>query len=308
VLIGRKKNFLSPFWAPLLGGLIGVLYSILDEETVKQWLGVKTPGIVVFYHNVLDWFLPVILGILIGLGINVMRKQVRLNKALSLQNVQFQRDLLVTTLISQFLHEIRNPIHNLSAALEEGQSVLPPEQNQIIQRNLERFEEISSQYKGWDSIFNHIDPRESFLLQPWLEVFIADKIQAKFREINVHFSQEIEAVKIKMHPILLEQSLVTLFSNAFEELSRMQGPRGLRLSVHWLSTDKKIELKIANTSRGFSAEVLREQGRRPVASRNGTGLGLLLLRKIVEQVEGEMILANKQERAEIRLLIPGEKA
>ncbi len=301
-----RKN-LSQWFPPILGGICGVIYALVDEQLIKVLFGISTPSLIVIAHDIVDFVLPVILGILIGLGINVMRRQALLNQKLSIQNTKFQRDLLVNTLTSLFLHEIRNPIHNIAAALDDNRVVLPEELSEIINRNLKRLEQITTQYQKWGSVFDKIDPKEQTELRPWLEDFIDNKVLSKLHELDIDFTQEIDAVRVRMHPILLDQSFATLFSNACEALAKQSGQRQLLLISRLQAPHyKKVEIKLINRGEGFKAEILENQGKAPIESKTGLGIGLTLLRKVLEQVEGEMLLSNFTDHAEVTLVIPGE--
>ncbi|MEI8345420.1 MAG: ATP-binding protein, partial [Candidatus Omnitrophota bacterium] len=252
--------------------------------------------------------LPVVFGILVGCGVNVLARQKRLNKQLSIQNTRLQRDILITTMISEFLHEIRNPVHNLTAVLEDNQQGFTETQREIIRRNLGRFEEITSQYKKWNSLFDTIDPRQTVDFRRWLANFIDDKIQDRLQKLGIHYRQELGSFKIHMHPVLLDQAFITLFENAFAALTDVPAEKSITLSAKTAHFDGSTlaELKMINNGRLFPEEVLKHQGHSPVTSRAGTGFGLLLLRKMVDQVHGQLSLANDDGKAVVTLLIPCE--
>ncbi len=307
----NKRTF-SHWLAPSIGTLIGIIYAITDEWVYQtgEVATSKTPNIVVIVHDSIDLVLPVILGFLIGFGINVFRRQFRMNRQLSIQNTQFQRDLLISTLISQFLHEVRNPIHNIVAVLEENKNGFSKEDEEIVQRNLKTFENITSQYKNWSSLFHNFNANEPVNFRVWFKEFVEDKLQNKISGLDVGFLEEIEPITVHMHPLLLEQSFVILFSNAFEELIKWHwGRRQLSFSAHLITTENKneVEFKLKNSSKGFPDHVLENQGRAPVVSHYGTGVGFFLLRKMIEQVGGQMKLANTETGAETTLIVSGEK-
>ena len=306
-LQGSKLKIQSRWFAPIVGALGGLVYIFIDEHFTKEIFGITTPALIVFVHNLVDFVLPVLFGILIGLAVNAAKKQTALNQKLSIQNTKLQRDLLVNTLTSLFLHEIRNPVHNIAAALEDNTSALPPEIGEIIQRNLKRLTLTTEQYRKWGSHFERIDPKEKTELQGWLQEFIENKVRSKLRELNIEYLQEVEPLRIHMHPCFLEQSFTTLFSNACEALAKENGERKLRLTA-WLQAPlyQRAEIKIINKGLGFRNEVLELQGRTPIESKTGWGLGLTLLRKALEQVDGEIFLSNVDGHAEVTLLIPGE--
>ena len=302
----------SQFFYPSIGLAVGIFYAVLDENITGRLIKHKALHYIRYLyaaHDVIDIVLPIVLGLLVGIGFNMLVKQQRLNRQLSLQNTQFQRDLLINNLISLFLHEIRNPIHNITAVLEDSKKALPPQTQDIIDRNLKRFEQITAQYKRWSSLFDVIHAREETFIRPWIEAFVSERVQARLHSLNIDYFQEIEPLRVQMHPILLDQVFSTLFSNACDELENHKGIREIRLTAKSdLLLHEQIEIKLSNTTiHGFPAEVLEKQGRSPVVSRKGLGLGLTLLRNIVEHVGGEMKLSNKDGAAEVILLITGER-
>ncbi len=303
----------NQFLYPSLGLAVGIFYAVLDENVTGRLIKHKTLHYIRFLyaaHDVIDIVLPIILGLVVGIGLNMFVKQKRLNRQLSLQNTQFQKNLLINNLISLFLHEIRNPMHNITAVLEDSKAALPAQAQDIIDRNLKRFEHITAQYKRWSSLFDVIHAKKETDLRLWTDTFISDKVLDRLRPLSIHYSQEIEPLKIQMHPILLDQVFSTLFSNACDELENHEGFREIQLAAKLSSSLRdQIEIKLSNTtSHGFPVEVLEKQGRSPVASRKGFGLGLTLLRNIVEHVGGEVVLSNEEGIAEVTLLIPGVRS
>lgn len=302
-----KPKIPAQWLPPILGTIGGIIYIFIDERFTKGWFGITAPSLVAFIHDLIDFAFPLLFGASIGLAINAAKKHKALSQKLSLQNAKLQRDLLVNTLTSLFLHEIRNPIHNIAAALGDSRAALPEIISERVQRNLKRLTQTTEQYRKWGSHFESIDPKEKTELRTWLKEFIENKARAKLRELRIGYVQNVPALKIYMHPVLLEQSFTTLFSNACEALAKEKGDRKLQLTAHLQANDhQKIEIKIMNNGTGFPMNVLETQGRAPIESKNGWGLGLALLRKALEQVEGEIFLSNTDNGAEVTLVIPGE--
>ena len=302
-----KAKSQSQWFAPVMGAIGGAVYIFIDERFAKGFLGITAPGVIGFIHNVVDFVLPVLFGILIGVAINAANKQALSNQKLSIQNTKLQRDLLVNTLTSLFLHEIRNPIHNIAAALEDSRTALPVDIDEMIQRNLKRLTQTTEQYRKWGSHFESIDPKEKTELRPWLKEFTENKARSKLRELNIEYTQDADSLLVHMHPVLLEQAFTTLFSNACEALSKEKGERKLLLTAHRQPPHhEKVEIKLTNRGPAFRDEVLEIQGRTPIESKTGWGLGLTLLRRALEQVEGEIFLSNVEGHAEVTLIIPGE--
>ena len=300
------KHF-RPWLAPVLGALGGIVYALVDEQLVQQLFHIATPPLVVFTHNVVDFVLPVIFGIVVGLASNVLHQQTILNQKLSLRNTKLQRDLLVNTLTSLFLHEIRNPVHNVAAALDDTRVTLPDDIGEVVKRNLTRLEAVTHQYRKWGSSFDIINPKEQTEFQPWLKEFIENKVHSRLRELSIEYTEETDSARVNMHALLLDQAFTTLFSNACEALSNEPTPRKLQLNARLQPPHyKKIEITLINHGQGFNEKTLAHQGRSPVESQTGLGLGLTLLRKVLDQVEGELVLSNREGQAEVKMTLPGE--
>ena len=188
----RQKT--STWIAPGLGALGGFLYATIDEQLLQAWFGVTTPQAIVIAHDFVDFVLPVFFGILVGFAVNTIQKQARTNYNLSIRNEKLQKDLLVNTLTSLFLHEIRNPLHNIAAALDDDRIQLPKETEVILKRNLTRLDQSTLQYRKWSSLFNKIHPKEKTELRSWLSEFIENKVRSQLIELEIKYSLAIPPI------------------------------------------------------------------------------------------------------------------
>ena len=89
----------NQFLYPSLGLAVGIFYAVLDENVTGRLIKHKTLHYIRFLyaaHDVIDIVLPIILGLVVGIGLNMFVKQKRLNRQLSLQNTQFQNILYLS--------------------------------------------------------------------------------------------------------------------------------------------------------------------------------------------------------------------
>lgn len=301
------KSLFNRKWSyAVVGGFIGVLYVILDEGILDQ---VSSQGAsLLIAHEFLDAIFPVLLGISLGMGIHFFKKQKRMNRSLSLKKEKLEKELLLNMLISQMLHEIQNPLHNISAAFEDTQGTLTAEKFEIVKRNLGRLNELKKRYGNWDWAEN-LEAEEPIDFKSWMASLIEDRIGFQIKGPDIHLTQSIDAVSVRVHPVLLEQIIITVLENAFEAMQSALPRRLVRIEAGLAGlSGSRVLIRISNNGSPFSADVLAAQGRRPVASRHGMGLGLLLLNKAVEQVGGKISLSNEGGLSVVSLELPGARA
>jgi signal transduction histidine kinase len=290
------------FW-PVVLGLAGLGYGILDYAYLDRLPEGASPALS-WLDEFVDLVWPVVMGIGMGLGVNLIRRLARLNRQLSLENTQLERHVLTNVITSQLMHDLRNPIHNLAAALDEGPETAA--HRDILRRNVEQLQRVTGQLSRWGAVYDTIDPAEPVALDRWLRGFVEDQARLRLRQLGVQQSLRVEPLTVRMHPMLLELVFVTLLSNACDALARTDGPRRLAITARRHPEEPAlIEIRVANTGSQFSPETLAAQGRAPIASQSGLGVGLLLAQKLLEQVRGSLALANQDGQAVVTLRVPG---
>lgn len=295
-----------PAWVHAVSGaVLGLLYAVLDEGVLDA--GLTGPAATIA-HELLDAVLPVFLGLTTGLGWYYFKRQRRLNARLSIKNEQLKQDLLFHTLLSQILHEIQNPVHNLAAAVELESARLDPAQREMLLRNLDTLKRMKERYGRVVPTLEALDPAEPVDWRPWFDAFFADKLAGQVRSGGVAFTRDQVHARVLVHPVLLEQVLLTLFANALralESLPAAERSLSLRARLERRGERRLLVARLANRG-GFSAEALGAQGRKPVTSGRGLGLGLLLARTLLEQVGGDLLLENRDGQAAAEITLPAE--
>lgn len=105
---------------------------------------------------------------------------------------------------------------------------------------------------------------------------------------------------------LLRESLINILANSVEALESCENPC---IEVTATATEKWVQLRIADNGPGFSAEIAAEPqlALRPfyTTKSSGSGLGLALVRKIIEDAAGSVELSNRpQGGALVTLTLP----
>ena len=303
----EKARLLWKRWrAVLVGALLGLIYGYLGQQI--DFEAVHAPKLFIWLSDFFSVALEGVLGAAAGLAYNYVRRQQRLNRFLSTENAKLQRGVFTQALSAHILHEIRTPLHNVAAILENEQKSLIPEDVAMLKRNLNRLQGVTNQLSRWTVFDEELNPREPVRLQRWLEEFVTDKVRPRLHRANIHLDTHLDEVVVQMHPSLLEQCFTTLFNNAMEAVTRGQRPYVIRLMAT-ASPDPQgsIEIRFSNTGACYPDVVLSAQGREPVNSQYGLGLGLVLARRSLELAGGSLKLSNADGHARTTLVIPGHR-
>lgn len=301
------RNAWKQWRAVIIGLLLGLAYGYIGQQI--DFEAAHAPKLFIWLSDFVSVILEGILGAAAGLAYNYVWKQQRLNRQLSTENAKLQRSVFTQALSAHILHEIRTPLHNTTAVLESEQGSLLPEDVAILKRNVDRLQAVTNQLSRWTVFDSEIDLREPTLLSRWLDEFITDKVRPRLHRANIHLESHLDPVVVQMHPSLLEQCCTTLLNNAMEATTRGHKPYVMRITATAsVEHPGYVEVRLENTGERYPEAVLATQGREPVTSQHGLGLGLVLARRSLELVGGSIELANLEGQARTTCWIPGRQS
>ncbi len=300
------RNQIQKLSGPVIGLIAGLSYALLEWWFDKH--GKKDASKILWkIHESFDFILPITLGILVGAGIVFLQRINLLNKALSTQNNHLRSRLTANTLLAHVLHEIRNPVHNLTAIMDHSLLSIPNNDREIIERNLQRLNEATEHFKRISGPWDEISTREPTFFLDWIHNFISQSVSSSLREKNIRYSEQLQPFKVFMHPLLLEQCFSVLFENAIHACEQTVGTKEIVLSsCPDTAAQNLIYIEISNSGSPFPPEVLAAEGKKTVRSSKGMGLGLVLLRDTAELVGGSIKIFNAGQHAHVRLYLPAE--
>ncbi|MGD7046073.1 PAS domain S-box protein [Jeotgalibacillus proteolyticus] len=206
---------------------------------------------------------------------------------------------LVGQLAAGVAHEIRNPLTTLKGFLQ----LLGEEQNasiyiELLQNELNRIEYVTGELLTLakpQAITSKINSLKTIMMQS--VEFI--KIEALKNNVKIDVTMEEVACNCESHKI--KQVFLNLFMNAIEAM-----PAGGTLTVHLEKESKKAIVTIQDTGNGIDEERLKKLGEPFYSTKEkGTGLGLMICRKIIEIHKGSLTVESKlNEGTTVRLTLP----
>ncbi|MBP1694314.1 MAG: two-component sensor histidine kinase, partial [Chloroflexi bacterium] len=220
------------------------------------------------------------------------------------QAQQLEQRALLGEVMAIFAHEVRNPINNISTGLELMTLNLSADdpQQELIQRLQQDCDRLADLMK---SVLAFSKPVE-FTLEPLhippLVQKLIDRSTPRLAKAGVKCQLRTEGniPLILADYRSLEQALSNLIANAFQAMSETGGQ--LTIKIKTLKPQKLpglredipyVEISIADTGPGIPKE---HQDRifQPffTTNRNGTGLGLVITRRIITAHKGTIHLSS----------------
>jgi signal transduction histidine kinase len=203
-----------------------------------------------------------------------------------------ERLAAVGELAAGVAHELRNPLAGISMSLgnlrEEVKDPDLQERLDIVVAEIERITRLLEQYL---SSARHAP-------EPARQVDIGDLVTELLhllqyqvpRHITLE-SQGVETIECTLPRDRIRQMLLNLILNSVEALGETEG----QVVVAAWRSDGKIHMSVCDNGPGFPEEMLRGRIRAFATRRKaGTGLGLIMVRRLVQELGGELDLSNRE--------------
>jgi signal transduction histidine kinase len=213
-------------------------------------------------------------------------------------------------LSASIAHEVRNPLGVIFNSLGSLRKILKPEGDVALLLGIVG-EEADRLNRMVGDLLDYSRPVRPALQPLQLSALLAEAVAATRQQagasgalIETQVKVEAGVATLRADARLLRQALVNLFLNAFQAM-----PRGGRLVIEarrgQLLGAPAADLCISDTGPGVAPEA-RAKIWQPffTTKATGTGLGLAVVKRIVEGHGGRIELAGADRGAEFRLLVP----
>ncbi len=253
------------------------------------------------------------LGIFIGLAVSMIvaalisRWAYRRYVVLERRTVRAERLAELGTLTAGLAHEIKNPLSTIQLNLQLLQEDLPAEsiggsrvhsRLRTVRQEASRLREILDdflKYAGNLTLERETQDMNS-LVEELSDFFLP---QASVNKVNIRFVPSAEPLRASVDAKLIKQALLNLMLNATQAMS---GGGELMLAVE--RQDEDVVLSVTDTGQGIAADDLaRIFEAYYTTKKGGTGLGLPMTRRIVEEHGGSVRVQSEVGRGTRFLLI-----
>lgn len=207
----------------------------------------------------------------------------------------------LTLLAAGVAHEIGNPLNSLSLHLQllerrirdlpEGDQKPLSEHLGIARTEISRLDTILKQFlQAMRPTKPEREPTELHTLLE--ESLFALSPELESRNIPVKLDLSPDLPSLDLDPTQIKQALYNVIRNAYQAVDQDQGEILIQTSV----TDYEVRLSIADNGSGISPEAMGAMFEPFKTSKpEGTGLGMLIVRRILREHGGELEVESEEE-------------
>ncbi|PLX59931.1 sensor histidine kinase [Sedimenticola selenatireducens] len=190
-------------------------------------------------------------------------------------------------------HELRNPLTGVQMALDNIRGDMPDEDL------AERIDLVASEVRRVNQQLNHLLDQTRQRPELPTSVNIHEDLKSLISLVKFQLSREITLVHevdkqltCQLPRNRFRQALLNLILNAGQALNETPG----KITVRVVEKGDLLEVKVMDSGPGFSASMLNT-GIQPfhTGRSDGTGLGLVMVRRTISDFGGEVHLSNQEE-------------
>lgn len=223
--------------------------------------------------------------------------------------VRAQKEAAWGEVAKRLAHEIRNPLTPIQLSAErlawKLQDKLGEQDAQILTRSTDTIIKQVAAMKEMVEAFRNYARAPSLKLEKQDLNKIIEEVLLLYEAGACTFDAVFSNIPAVMYAdtTAMRQVLHNIFKNAAEAAEKAAQPE---VHIHTDNTDGKITLTVTNNGKSFSKDMLANAFEPYVTDKpTGTGLGLPVVKKIVEEHGGRIALSNPAEGgASVKITLP----
>lgn len=223
--------------------------------------------------------------------------------------VRAQKEAAWGEVAKRLAHEIRNPLTPIQLSAErlawKLQDKLGEQDAQILTRSTDTIIKQVAAMKEMVEAFRNYARAPALKLEKQDLNKIIEEVLLLYEAGACTFDAVFSNIPAVMYAdtTAMRQVLHNIFKNAAEAAEEAAQPE---VHIHTDNTDGKITLTVANNGKSFSKDMLANAFEPYVTDKpTGTGLGLPVVKKIVEEHGGRIALSNPAEgSASVKITLP----
>lgn len=244
------------------------------------------------------------------LGFVMLIRDITQTRKLTEEKIESERVTALTLLAAGVAHELGNPLNSLTIHLQLMERRLKKLKAKDGEKLLDMLEIAQGEIKRLDFIIGQflaaIRPTQPQIQRVQVNELIEESV--KFLAPELKKSGVVPRLdltsSLPMMPLdasQMKQAFYNLIRNACQAM-----PEGGTLNIVSTATDNEVRLIFADTGRGISATNMSNMFQPFFTTRKtGTGLGLLIVRRIIREHGGEIELESREgEGTKVTIYLP----
>ncbi len=235
------------------------------------------------------------------LGHVMLVRDITRSRAEAEQEMESEKLNALTLLAAGVAHEIGNPLNSLSLhlqLLERRVRDLPESDQKPLQEHLgtarNEISRLDTILKQFLQAMRPTKPeREATELHQLLEESLLTlSPELESREISVKLDLAPDLPSLHLDPTQIKQALYNVIRNAYQAVDQEAG----EISIQTFATDFEVSLAISDNGSGISPEAMGAMFEPFKTTKvEGTGLGMLIVRRILREHGGELEVESEEE-------------